>query len=159
FTGNVVSGTGSSFSFGTQTTTALYTVLASNTTSSCIYWLNSSVSVANLAPPGVGTPPANTLVATNGACTISVVATGDGLSYQWRKNGVNLTDGGHISGSHSPNLTISSASTADEANAASGYDVVITGSCNPPATSARVSLNLQPASNLLWVGDGASNPW
>lgn len=61
----------------------------------------------------------------------TVKAVGPGmLSYQWRKGGVPLTDGGHYSGTSTPTLTISSASGADEAT----YDVIVTntyGSSSP----------------------------
>ena len=38
------------------------------------------------------------------------------VSYQWLKNGTPLADGGRISGSATPSLTISSVSSADDAN-------------------------------------------
>lgn len=53
---------------------------------------------------------------------IFVQATGEGtLSYQWRKDGVNLTDGGSISGATTNALAIDPVSLAD----AGSYDVVI----------------------------------
>jgi RHS repeat-associated protein len=42
-------------------------------------------------------------------------------SYQWRKGGVNLANGGHISGATDPMLTINSATATD----AGSYDVVL----------------------------------
>lgn len=52
----------------------------------------------------------------------SAVASGPGtISYQWRKGGVNLSDGGNISGANTPSLTISNVSTLDGGN----YDVVV----------------------------------
>ena len=47
--------------------------------------------------------------------TLSVTATGNGLSYQWRKNGRSLPDGGNISGATSSTLIISNLSPEDEA--------------------------------------------
>ena len=42
-----------------------------------------------------------------------MTATGNNLTYQWRKNGRNLPNGGHISGATTSTLTISSFSDAD----------------------------------------------
>ena len=56
--------------------------------------------------------------------TFSVTAIGSGpLFYHWRKNNLNLTDGGNVSGASSSSLTLSSVSQSD----AAGYDVVVTG--------------------------------
>ena len=59
-----------------------------------------------------------------------MVATGTGLSYQWKKRTTNLTDGGAISGATTATLTINPTVTGD---AASDYNVVITGTapCTP----------------------------
>ncbi len=73
--------------------------------------------------------------------TFSVTASGTGLSYQWRKGGANLSDGGNISGVSTPTLTINNVATADEGN----YDVVITGLCS----------NVTSATAVLAVDDNA----
>ncbi len=59
------------------------------------------------------------------SATFSVVASGSSLTYQWRKGGVNLSNGGNISGATSPTLTINPVGTGDAAN----YDVVIGSGC------------------------------
>ncbi|GAG95032.1 unnamed protein product, partial [marine sediment metagenome] len=38
--------------------------------------------------------------------TLSVVASGGNLTYQWKKDGVDLADAGNISGATTPNLNI-----------------------------------------------------
>jgi len=49
--------------------------------------------------------------------TFSVTASGSGtLSYQWQKNQVNLTNGGHYSGVTTATLTVSNADSGDVAN-------------------------------------------
>src|SRR6185437_13867643 len=48
------------------------------------------------------------------AASFSVIATGcTPMGYQWRKNGVNLVNGGNISGANSPNLAINPVTMAD----------------------------------------------
>jgi len=61
-----------------------------------------------------------------------------GLTYQWRRNSVPLNNGGNISGVDTPTLIINPATSAD----VNTYDVVISGSCSPPATSNTVSLSV-----------------
>src|SRR5207237_10158248 len=66
-----------------------------------------------LNAPNVGVPPKITadpqpaVAATNGTATLSVTATGSNLTYQWRKNDVNISNGGHISGAMRRSLTSS----------------------------------------------------
>ncbi len=162
FSGQVVSGTGSAISFGTQSVTANYAVLGSNTTSSCVGFMNGTVTVANLAPPAISAQPAAVNVVNGSLAAFSVGATGDGLTYQWRRNGANLVDGTHYSGSSAATLTIYPVGAGDTATAGNGYDVVVSGSCTPSATSSRVPLTIVPATNLAWVGFAAaptSNFW
>ena len=60
------------------------------------------------------------------AAVWTVHATGyRALTYQWRKGGVPLSDGGTISGSQTATLTISTVSFSD----AGSYDVVVTDAC------------------------------
>jgi len=60
------------------------------------------------------------------AAVLHAHASGYGfLSYEWRKEGVPLSDGGSVSGSHTATLTIDPVSFAD----AGSYDVVVTDSC------------------------------
>jgi len=73
-----------------------------------------------LNAPAVGDPPVITqdptpvVGPTNGTVKLTVTATGNNLTYQWRKSGKNLPNGGHISGVTTSTLTISSLSAADE---------------------------------------------
>ena len=60
------------------------------------------------------------------------------LSYQWRKGGVPLSDGGSISGSTTGTLTINPVSFAD----AGSYDVVVTDSCGS-TTSNPATLSVE----------------
>ncbi len=71
-------------------------------------------STAAPAPPAIATQPQPTVAAADSTARLSVAATGEGLTYQWRKNGKNLPNGGNISGATSATLTISAFSEADE---------------------------------------------
>jgi autotransporter-associated beta strand protein len=157
--GQVASGTGSTISFGLQSISGTYMALASNTLSGCVGWMNSNAVVTILAGPSIVILPSPVLVATNGFATFSVTATGNNLDYQWYKNGSGLTDGGHISGSTTPVLTISPATAADAATTATGYYVIITNSCGLSATSTTNALTLEPAGNLVWQGAHPNTNW
>jgi len=63
----------------------------------------------------ITTQPQPTVAAAGATARLSVVATGDGLTYQWRKNGYNVLDGGNISGATTATLTISNVSEDDVA--------------------------------------------
>jgi hypothetical protein len=80
-------------------------------------------------PPVVTQQPQSQSVLSYQSASFTVSASGTGpLSYQWRKNGVNLVDGGNVSGSTSTNLTMASVSVSDAGN----YDVIVS---NPYATT------------------------
>ncbi|MEX2429287.1 MAG: immunoglobulin domain-containing protein [Bacteroidales bacterium] len=84
--------------------------------------------------------PAGDLLCQGDQASFTVTATGTGLTYQWRKDGVNLSDAGDIAGATTANLTIDNLEPGDEAN----YDVVITGTCSN-VTSDDAFLDVQDA--------------
>ncbi len=101
-------------------------------------------------PPAITSQPANQTSCLGGNVTFSVSTTGTGLTYQWRKGGVNI---GAATGS---SYTITGIVAGD----AGSYDVVISGTCPPVLTSAAATLivntapaiSLQPISQTVCVG-------
>ncbi len=78
------------------------------------------------------------LPAAGGSTGFSITATGDGtLTYQWRKDGAALVNGGSISGATSPALTINAT-----AMSAGVYDCVVTNAFGS-ATSAGAILGVR----------------
>ncbi len=65
-------------------------------------------------PPVVTADPQPSSVEAGGGAILSVTATGTGLTYQWRKDGRNLPNGGHVSGATTANLTLNSIAKDDE---------------------------------------------
>ena len=60
-------------------------------------------------------PESPTLVVPGSDMQFSVTATGTAaLSYQWQKDGVNLTDGGRIKGASTSTLSITAVQKSDE---------------------------------------------
>ena len=76
--------------------------------------------------------------------TFSVTAAGDSLTYQWQKNGSNVTNGGHYGGCTTATLTISTADTND----VTSYRCVVTGTCGSALTSAAAALTLKAATTV-----------
>jgi len=80
-------------------------------------------------PPQITQPPQDEAACVGGSAAFSVVATGTGLTYQWRQGG------GDIPGATAPFLSISPVEPAD----AGSYDVVVTSAC-ASVTSAPATL-------------------
>jgi formylglycine-generating enzyme required for sulfatase activity len=65
------------------------------------------------AGPTIQRQPAGVAVTVGQSVTFSVAASGEGLRYQWQKDGANLADGGRVGGSGSPVLRIAGAQPED----------------------------------------------
>ncbi len=87
-------------------------------------------------PPSITQQPVNRKVLPGGTTNFVVTASGSGtLAYQWRKNDLNLANGGHYAGATTGTLTISSA----DGNDAGNYLCVVTNAYGS-ATSSVASL-------------------
>lgn len=119
-------------------------------------------SVAKLAlnnPTVIITDPVGTTKCLGDNVSFEVSATGTGLTYQWKKNGTDLANGGNISGSTSNSLYITSLVNND----AGSYTCTITGSCgtlnsNPAqlVIDANISIISQPQNAIACDGDNDS---
>ncbi len=75
------------------------------------------------ADPAITTQPVGQTVTTGTSVNLTVAAAGaTALSYQWKRDGTNLVNGGNISGANSPSLTIANAQVSDTA----AYSVTVT---------------------------------
>jgi gliding motility-associated-like protein/uncharacterized repeat protein (TIGR01451 family) len=112
-------------------------------------------------PPVIVTQPTNHAACEGNSVTFSVLASGTGLTYQWKKGAVDMVNGGAYSSVTSANMTINPASSIDIAN---NYSVVISGTCLPNVTSNLVSLSVdtlttiiaQPTDQTACPGDSVS---
>ncbi|TCJ16550.1 hypothetical protein EPD60_07340 [Flaviaesturariibacter flavus] len=131
---------------------AQYSVVVSGTCTPAVTSANAQLTV-NTAPV-IGTQPVSQTTCAGSPTTFVVAASGSALTYQWRKNGANIT------GATSASYTISNTASAD----AGSYDVVISGACAPAVTSAAATLTVavaaaittQPASQAICSGATAS---
>jgi hypothetical protein len=114
---------------------------------------NSATFVVN-TPPAITSQPQSQSICVGQPVTFSVVATGTGISYQWLKNGVN------ISGATGTSYQIASVAAGD----AGSYTVTITGTCQPSATSSAATLTVrtppaittQPTAQTTCTGQSAT---
>jgi gliding motility-associated-like protein/uncharacterized repeat protein (TIGR01451 family) len=91
------------------------------------------------AAPSITTQPTNQTACAGNNATFTVVASGSGLTYQWRKGLVN------IGGETNATLTLTNVTALD---VAANYNVVVSGTCLPNATSNNVSLTLTTAPTI-----------
>jgi autotransporter-associated beta strand protein len=150
WTGFVQTGNGSPIDFGIQTVPAVYSVLASNTTTSALGWMSNSVLVTVIQPPVILTNPVPVVTATNNRAAFTAVVTGDNLDFHWYRDGTVLTNDSHLTGATTNALVISPATTTDIGN----YYCIITNSCGVVAITTTNSLTLDAPNNLVWAGDG-----
>ena len=123
---------------------------------------SASVGINLIFPPVITTHPlpASQIICPGFNVVYTVSATGAGLTYQWRKNGVNLVNAGFISGVTTNTLTIATVGATD----AGSYDVVVSGTCTPPATSNPAvliiatppTITTQPVAQTVCVGTNAT---
>jgi len=123
--------------------TTTYTLTETNSITGCQKNNSVTVTVNNII--GITTQPGNQIACIGGSVSFSVDATGTGLTYQWRRGTVNLTNGGNISGATSATLIIN---PVDISNTASDYNVVITGACSSTVTSTNASLEVNAAPSI-----------
>jgi hypothetical protein len=134
-----------------------YTVIVSNA------WGSVTSSVATLTvilPPVINIQPQGLTVTSGNPASFTVTASGTPpLSYQWQKNGANLTDYGHLSGSTTPGLRLSATTTNDAGN----YSVIIANASGSVTSSIALLIVMsppvivqQPSNQILVAGSTAS---
>ncbi len=105
-----------------------------------LYSFMAGQSAALVDVPTITQQPANQFVAPGGSASLTVVASAiSPLNYQWQKNQVRLSNGGHYSGCTAATLAIANADSSDAAS----YRCVVTNAygsiISSPATLAVVS--------------------
>jgi hypothetical protein len=103
--------------------------------------------------PVVTVPPSDRSGETGTTVTFSVIASGSQpLSYQWRKDGSNLTNGGKLSGVTTPNLSVANVQPGD----AGAYTVVVTNPYDSVTSELAVLVLTSPGqTQITRVGPGS----
>ncbi len=132
---------GSNIAGATQAFYSINGISASNAgnytcviTSSCGN-ITSNVAVLTInTTPTITTQPVSIDANEGDNVSFTVVVSGTGLSYQWNKNGANLSNGGNISGVNTNILSVSNVTQADYGN----YDCDINGTCGNATTNIAI---------------------
>lgn len=149
---NIPGATSPSYAVGSASTndSGNYTLVVTNAhgtvTSDTI-----AVSVADFFSPVLNTPPQNRTAYVGGKAAFSVVASGGGLSYQWKKGGIAGTD---IPGATGPTLTLSGLTLADD----SDYTVVVKNIVGTNTATAHLTVLALPATSTYLGAVLADNP-
>ena len=125
-------------------TTTIYTVTASSA-AGCAK--TASVTVTVSAGAAITTQPSPSSTCLGSTASLTVVATGPGLTYQWRKDGINIPIVGNASAG-TATLILPAITATDIAN----YDVVLTSTCGVPLTSSAVGLTIKPVPTVSASG-------
>ncbi len=137
--GVVINGTGTALSFGNKTVAGNYTVVATNTTTSCVNQMN-SIALIIINPPALVTlaaqPYTRLLPGQTTTLTASVSNPVTPLSYVWQKNNANISNT-----SSSLNIGLNQLGT---------YKVIITDGNGCVSESAIVPI-ADSASNKLFI--------
>jgi len=122
-------------------------------------WVAGSNLVGGGIGPTITQQPSPQTVAVGGTAVFTVVASGDApLTYQWQKNGTNLSNGGHYSGVTTATLTISNADSTDAAD----YRCIVTNAYGTATSDAaaltlsgKPTITLQPLPQNICAGGTA----
>lgn len=119
----------------------IYSVTISNALGSITNSSNAMLAVTS-SPPVITMQPTNLTLSPGAVATFTAAAVGNlPMTYQWRKDGTNLTDGGKISGSATTTLTITQTTEADDGK----YSVAVTNALDF-AFSSGATLTIIPVS-------------
>ncbi len=136
-TGNIIGADSSSlviFPISATDTAYNYNVVI---TGSCGNTTSNNVMLMVNTAPSITMQPLPEQVCAGDSAIFTVAATGTGLTYQWRKGNVNLSNTGNIIGADSSSLVIFPTSATDTAY---NYNVIVSGTCAPNAASVNASL-------------------
>ena len=125
---------------------AVFTVVVSNSAGTTVTSSNATLTVTAAVPPAITVQPAALTITAGVTATFSVTATGTApFSYQWKKNGTNITGG--------TGATTSSYTTPDMGYAGNGavYSVVVSNSAGT-VTSSTATLTVSKSSTAQSYG-------
>ncbi|NNT72878.1 hypothetical protein HKT18_11680 [Flavobacterium sp. IMCC34852] len=124
----------------TPSSATTYNVTATSA-SGCTATSSVLVNVQTASPTITLQPTAATTSCQGGSASFSVSATSTtAMTYQWRKNGVNLVNGTGISGATSSTLSLTGLTLASAGN----YDVVVSTCTSLSTTSTEAVLSINP---------------
>ncbi|MBU4538648.1 MAG: T9SS type A sorting domain-containing protein [Bacteroidetes bacterium] len=101
-----------------------------------------SINVVVNNPPVITTQPVTPVAMCSGAGTTTLSVVSNATTWQWQRNGANITNGGVYVGATTSNLTITNPAVAN----AGTYTVILNGAtCAVTSTPVTLAVNLSPA--------------
>lgn len=108
-------------------------------------------------PASISDDPAALTLCAGATATFNVTAAGTNITYQWKRNNVNVTNGGGISGATTNQLTITSVAAGN----AGTYTCQVSNTCATPTSAgalltvnAATAINTQPAATTTLCAGG-----
>jgi hypothetical protein len=148
---SIAGATNSQFSVALATTSdsGTYDCVVSN---DCGIATSSPAAVTVNATPQINTQPAAQQLIPGAMAVFVVGATGTNLTYQWRRNGINIVNGPRITGANQSTLSISGVQSSDQGQ----YDCVVSSVCTTTSVSApltcRARIIQQPLGGTFFIG-------
>ncbi|WP_333820871.1 hypothetical protein, partial [Ohtaekwangia sp.] len=105
------------------------------------------------ANTGIAASPTNATVCELATVQFTVSGIGNGLTYQWQENGVNITNGGMYSGATTSILTLTGVSGTLSGK---DYKVVVTGTCGGSQTSGQAILTVREQPEITGQPSGVT---
>ncbi len=131
-----------------------YTLYATN---SCGSALSNAANLTVYTAPSITSQPVSTINGCSGGntSTLTVIASGGNLSYQWRENGSSLTNTGIYSGVTTSSMTLTAPTVVQNGYL---YSVVVSNGCGASATSTNSTLTIYPyVTPTISISAGANN--
>ena len=104
--------------------------------------------------PTISADPISQSVSEGGSVTLTVGASGTGLSYRWQRNGANLSNSGSYAGVTTDHLTISPALLSDSGAAFRAVITNANGSATSNAAILSVTKNKRPTAHISSPANG-----
>ena len=140
-TSNIIAGTGAALDFGLQTTAGTYTIVATDSTTSCTSTMNSSATVTVNSLPLATITPNGATTFCDGQNVILQATVAGGNTYQWQESSVDI---------------VGAVSSAYTATTSGNYTVIVNNSDGCADTSSVTTVTVNSLPTLYNVTGGGS---
>ncbi|MEQ8768990.1 MAG: NF038122 family metalloprotease [Phycisphaerales bacterium] len=133
----------------------VYTCEITEQSTECVAESDPAMVMVDTGPDIVVNPPATATPDEGDNLNLNVVQL-NATSFQWRRNGVDISDGGNVSGTDTATLTFTGITPANDGT----YDVVLTSAGGCTATSTATLVTVNPAADPCFAdcdGSGSLN--
>ncbi len=131
----------------------MYTCEITEQSTECVAESDPAMVTVDTGPDIIVNPPASATPDEGDNLNLNVVQF-NATSFQWRRNGVDISDGGNVSGTNTANLTFTAITPANDGS----YDLVLTSAGGCTATTTATVVTVTPAADPCFADcDGNGN--